>query len=116
MQSCNTLVDYSPFETVLFIAEAYFQLHDYATSNDQLYKVLETSNGTADGANGEDGELSTDIMLKTFKMIARNFLHNQNFKEAIKYLIKAIKLIGEVEDKVELYQQVTICFINLEEY
>ena len=24
MQSCNTLVDYSPFETVLFVAEAYF--------------------------------------------------------------------------------------------
>ena len=105
MQTCNTIVDSSPFENVLFIAEAYFRLKDYSSSNEELYKVLGSQSSVVEAANPDDGEqLTNEMMLKTFKMIARNFLHSQNFKEAIKFLMKAIKLIEEVHDKIELYQ------------
>ena len=64
----------------MFIAEAYFQLQDYGSSNEQLYKVLESNNnneGAAAAVGGDDiGELTSEMLLKTYKMIARNFLHS----------------------------------------
>lgn len=79
-------------------------MQDYANSNELLYKVLNNSIGAeGDASIGFEAEVTTDIMLKTLKMMARNFMHNQNYKETIRYLLKAIKLINDVQDKVELY-------------
>ena len=41
MLSCNSLIDFNPTESLLFIAEAFYKLKDYRSSNEWLYKVLE---------------------------------------------------------------------------
>lgn len=43
MQSCNSFVDFDPTESLHFIAEAFFKLRDYQSSNEQLYKTLENA-------------------------------------------------------------------------
>lgn len=95
-------------ETYLSIAEASFKLKDYRNSNEYLGKIFEHKTDC-------DGQ-TEEMKQKAYKLMARNHQSMNKFQDAIQLLIKAIKLSESIEEKIGLYQQVTNCFISLEQY
>ena len=79
----------------MFLAEAHQFSGDYVKSNEQLSNILEIFT---------TGKVEVDMQIKALKLVITNLQSLENYEEAINYQTKILKVVTDLEEKINVYQ------------
>lgn len=89
-------------ETLVFLAEAHQFSGDFVKSNEQLSNILEIFT---------TGKVEVDMQIKALKLVITNLQSLENYEEAINYQTKILKVVTDLEEKINVYQQIANNFL-----
>lgn len=56
------------------------------------------------------------MQVKTLKLIISNLQSLESYEEAIKYQIKILKVVNDLEEKINIYQQIANNFLQIDDH